>query len=1035
METLNGRFLETLGRNSAEAGVLVLVVALAQWGLGGKIAPRWRCALWLLVMARLLLPVSAGSGVSLFNWTPRVGHHPPVVQPALAGPVVEPASSISRTAPPAMVPEPRPVTESPIPSGPALPPLKSPPVQTASLPAHLSWLSVLFAGWLAGVLFFAGYMLLCIFRLRRRFAKLAPVTDAGLLALLRECRAALGVGGDLGLAECPALATPALYGFWRPRLLLPAGFTGRFFAQEQRFIFLHELAHVRRRDILFNWLATLLQIPHWFNPLIWYGFARWRADRELACDALALEAAGAGHNQEYGRTILRLVDQFTPQAAVPGLVGILEDKRQLQQRIRMIAGFRPGKKFGLLAAALFAVIGAVCLTDAQLPKPAAGANPKPATNNAAGSSYVGTVVDSQGRPVAGVTVACYRYQDYNTGGGYWDREPELLQTTQTDGQGRFSIPASLDITFAVVKVAGLAPAWKTWSSKFDDSPDPLVLSAPAALTGTVVDEQDQPVAGAEVWVAYAISGSEYDSAAGNSTLLGQPARECFSARTGVDGRFRIEDFPANGVAVMAVSKPGLTRWQMGSETPGMWECRPGDDFKLRVGPAGTVEGKVIVAETGQPLGGVKVYVEPNGRGLYGPEFREPIQSRADGGFRDLEVPPGKYSVHAFMPGRLRSEWVVVPGNQEGIVAAGETAGNVVIHASHGAVVEVSVVITNTLLPLANAAVSSGPSAACTDANGMARFRVPAGTNQFVARLDWSPQNCTAEVVAGRTNQVRIELIPPPHLTGTVRDSAGVPAAGVRVSFHPAATYMPLDYTESTTDKNGRYELVLRRSRDTFTVGYFNHTNFVLARSLERNLAAIAGFVELPSNLDLTLQPGITISGSVKDTESLPVTNTLVDLWVEPWHLKGTVGPLATKVDAQGAFSIPALPQGRRYDLSGGVTAKGYGTVMPVVFEKDTKTNDFKFPPFVLQRADRQLRGQILDGNGRPVAGATVFFHGTGQPELRPVKSDLQGNFGFDGVCAGEVTLSVGLSNNTINVSAHGGDTNVVVRLGIKQSGF
>jgi beta-lactamase regulating signal transducer with metallopeptidase domain len=381
METLNGRFLETLGRNSAEAGVLVLVVALAQWGLGKRIAPRWRCALWLLVMARLLLPVSAGSGVSLFNLTPHLGRRPPaVVQPELTAPVVEPAPSMRRAAPPAVVPNLSPATESPIPSGPASLPMKLPPVITPA-PAPLSWPSVLFAGWLAGVLFFAGYMVLCMFRLRRRFAKVAPVTDAGLLALLRECRAALGVGGGLTLAECPALATPALYGFWRPKLLLPAGFTGRFSPQEQRFILLHEVAHVRRRDILFNWLATLLQIPHWFNPLIWYGFARWRADRELACDALALSYAREEENKPYGRTIIRLLEGFGGSAWAPSLAGTVENKNQMKERIGMIAAFKKTKQMPALAGALFIGLGLVTLTDAQTdgkqPTQAAAGAPRP----------------------------------------------------------------------------------------------------------------------------------------------------------------------------------------------------------------------------------------------------------------------------------------------------------------------------------------------------------------------------------------------------------------------------------------------------------------------------------------------------------------------------------------------------------------------------------------------------------------------------------------------------------------------------------
>jgi beta-lactamase regulating signal transducer with metallopeptidase domain len=64
------------------------------------------------------------------------------------------------------------------------------------------------------------------------------------------------------------------------------GFLRSFSTEELRFVFLHELAHVRRRDILMSWLMALLQVVHWFNPLVWFAFSRWRADRELACDAL-----------------------------------------------------------------------------------------------------------------------------------------------------------------------------------------------------------------------------------------------------------------------------------------------------------------------------------------------------------------------------------------------------------------------------------------------------------------------------------------------------------------------------------------------------------------------------------------------------------------------------------------------------------------------------------------------------------------------------------------------------------------------------
>ena len=71
METINAaQFLSALGRTSMQAGVLVLVVLLAQWFFRRRLTPRWRCALWLLVMVRLMLPLSLASSTSIFNWLP-----------------------------------------------------------------------------------------------------------------------------------------------------------------------------------------------------------------------------------------------------------------------------------------------------------------------------------------------------------------------------------------------------------------------------------------------------------------------------------------------------------------------------------------------------------------------------------------------------------------------------------------------------------------------------------------------------------------------------------------------------------------------------------------------------------------------------------------------------------------------------------------------------------------------------------------------------------------------------------------------------
>src|SRR5688572_655996 len=64
--------LAALAGNSVAAGVLVLIILAVQRVFQKQLSPHWRCALWLLVVVRLL-PFSFSSDTSIFNLLPRWG--------------------------------------------------------------------------------------------------------------------------------------------------------------------------------------------------------------------------------------------------------------------------------------------------------------------------------------------------------------------------------------------------------------------------------------------------------------------------------------------------------------------------------------------------------------------------------------------------------------------------------------------------------------------------------------------------------------------------------------------------------------------------------------------------------------------------------------------------------------------------------------------------------------------------------------------------------------------------------------------------
>jgi protocatechuate 3,4-dioxygenase beta subunit len=611
------------------------------------------------------------------------------------------------------------------------------------------------------------------------------------------------------------------------------------------------------------------------------------------------------------------------------------------------------------------------------------------------------------------------------------REPELKQHVVTDYKGAFTVAASPDATFVVVKKAGLSPAWKTWLADRSESSDPLVLSTPTTISGVVLDENDQPVAEADVCVSSATIQTGESWSSDQNDIFGKPARECFSARTAADGRFRIKNFPANGHAALTVTKPGFAQRATANESIGSQNFLSGQqNIILKLGLAGAIEGKVVVQETGRPVRDVEVWLlaSTGAGGTHGP-----VKSSSDGSFRIPDLQPASYNVWAVVPGQPLPDWTPMPEYDLAAVTAGKTNRDVLIHVTPGVLVEVKVVSTNVLEPLANVAVSSGRLTAYTDTNGLALLRMTPGKSWFSAsKQDWLPQQTTAEIKSGHINHVRIELTPPPHITGIVRDPSGASAPGVLVAFHPGQYQLSARFPEFTTDENGRYEITLRQESRLFFSwdGPIGPTNYIMARDLGRNLAAIQEFAVVPTNLDLNLQPGITISGFVKDTEGTPISSAVVELRILSGHSIAKVMEKPIKVDGQGSFSIPAMLQGREYSIYGTI-AKGYGTGFGRVKAEDTKTNRYEFPTFVLKRADRILAGQVLGVDGTPVAEFPVRFYGQGQRERSPtIKSDNNGRFMFDGVCEGTVTVTADYENTSGNTPAQGGDTNVVVRLGI-----
>ncbi|MBI3470296.1 MAG: M56 family metallopeptidase [Candidatus Solibacter usitatus] len=126
-------------------------------------------------------------------------------------------------------------------------------------------------------------------RLKWKSRKLAPEIWRQKLAGLA---ARLGVTRAVRLCESALTGAPAVIGWIRPVILLPASALTGLTAQQIEVLLAHELAHIRRCDYLVNLLQTVVETLLFYHPAVWWIGRRIRAEREHCCDDLAVSVCG-----------------------------------------------------------------------------------------------------------------------------------------------------------------------------------------------------------------------------------------------------------------------------------------------------------------------------------------------------------------------------------------------------------------------------------------------------------------------------------------------------------------------------------------------------------------------------------------------------------------------------------------------------------------------------------------------------------------------------------------------------------------------
>jgi peptidyl-prolyl cis-trans isomerase SurA len=342
--TLQG-FLDTSWRAS---GLILLVLGFRRW-IRAHLPARLLFWVWIAVAVRLLWPVSLPAAWSPYNLVSlsKIYEYTPIPPKWHEPAALE-------------------IAEPMLTGGPVLP---SSGVLTKKSNSAGEWAALI---WVVGAAALLLSRVVASLRFARTIRHSASRPNAATSAVLTEALKSFDARGVKVLVT-NAVCAPALYGIFRPRILFPSGFLEKLSLSELRLTLAHELAHVRRRDLLADVLIHLSVAVHWFNPLVWLAARAGRDDCELACDEAVLCGVERSERESYGATLLRIA-QLTSEGPTPRFaLGVVTSKAQIKRRIQMIIA---DKSFPLsrtlLCAALSAAITGLSFTSeltAQIANP------------------------------------------------------------------------------------------------------------------------------------------------------------------------------------------------------------------------------------------------------------------------------------------------------------------------------------------------------------------------------------------------------------------------------------------------------------------------------------------------------------------------------------------------------------------------------------------------------------------------------------------------------------------------------------------
>jgi protocatechuate 3,4-dioxygenase beta subunit len=622
-------------------------------------------------------------------------------------------------------------------------------------------------------------------------------------------------------------------------------------------------------------------------------------------------------------------------------------------------------------------------------------------------AMAGQVVDPSGQAASGAMVWLV--------GGLYDEDARSLGKTTTDGQGRFTFPDAkakyvggktrlphLVARDAQGRFGGETHPWQ-YPGPTTQQNVLIKLAAVQDHHGRLLDAAGQPISQASIRLSSISPIGIHEEGYANIELPAELSTE-FACRTSADGSFTLRNVPVVGSVAAKITASGF-----GSPNVAWDLAQP---VTLRLGRVGSIRGTLFAPPGANAMHTIDLNLYSGADpaeakdAAYRIYYHTIGHAGKDGKFRFNDVPPRAYTLD---PNLYESNAPYYAKKTASFsVKTGEVT-NVELHLLPAVAVRGQVVDKEIRRGIEGAAVAASTisdkgymvSSRSTTSNAAGRFVVYVEPGKIAVSVGLPPKGYVVPrsksqrpgiVANGDLTWPTIELQRAVRLEGIVVDDSGRPVPGAEVQSLLPTPMMDMVY--QTAGPDGKFKISNLDPKETLALR-------------ARTATAVSDVGQLrptdakgPLRLVISAARAFSIRGICLDAAGGPVPRAKV-LANTSWMLGPTgigcsMGSCET--DAAGHFEMHNLWPGSQYHLS--VQAEGFAAFESTAFGSQPGENH-DAGRLVLVSTGGFVEGMVLDGSGRPIAGARVFNSGDA-PKLLSTKSDAAGQYRLEGFRIGPV---------------------------------